>query len=159
MQKPLDFCVKFNRKVNQALISSILECAFELYTYGLRQEDFRWDNSTDNACTMFDIDFYDNGNGVIEPFETMTNIVITIKNKELVEELQFNVIDIFNDHIDLCGEVNGDAILTIPLTKYTDIDEGYVFQIETDSPIMPFTVDQLIMIQKYSSMLDDDYEY
>ena len=158
MQKPLDFCVKFNRKVNQALISSILECAFELYSYGLRNEKFEWENSKDNACTLFDIDFYNSGNGTIEPLEAMTNIVITIKNHKLTEDLQFNVIDIFNDRIELCAEVNGDSILTIPLTKYTDVDEGYVFQIETDSPIMPFTVQQLELIQKYSSILDDDYE-
>lgn len=159
MQKPLDFCVKFNRKVNQALLTAILESAFELYSYGLRHDKFRWENITDNACTMFDIVFYDNGSGTSVPLEATTNIVITIKNLALVEELQFNVIDIFNDHIDLCGEVNGDAILTIPLTKYTDVDEGYVFQLETESHIMPFTVEQLKMIQNHASILDDDYEY
>lgn len=158
MQKPLDFCVKFNRKVNQAILSSILECAFELYAYGLRQEDFRWDNNTDNACTLFDVDFYNNCTSIGEPLDAMTNIVITIKNQELVDDFQFGIIDIFNDRVNLCEEMNGEEILSIPLTKYTDVDEGYVFQIETESPIMPFTVDQLIMIQNHASMLDDDYD-
>lgn len=157
MQKPLDFCVKFNRKVNQTLIGTILESAFELYSYGLRQDEFRWDNNSDNACTLFHIDFFNSGRGDIENFGAMTNIVITITHNTLIDDLQFYIIDIFNDHIDLCEHMNGEPILSIPLTKYTDVDEGYVFQIETESSIMPFTVEHLKMIQYHASMLDDDY--
>lgn len=157
MQKPLDFCVQFNKKVNQAIIDTILESAFELYNYGLSNDTFKWDNSMNNACTLFDIDFYNNRVGDLLPLKTMTNIVITIKNEELVDDLQFHVIDIFNDCINLCIDVNGDVILSIPLTKFTEVDEGYIFQMETESPIMPFTVQNLKLIQKHATLLGDEY--
>lgn len=157
MIKPLDLCIKFNEKINEAILTQILECTEELYTYGLEHSEFEWDNESDNGSTLFDIDFYDCGSGVEKPFVDMTNIVITIKNKQLQEDFQFKVIDIFNDRVEVCDEVNGTSRLTIPLTKLTDIDEGYIFQLETESPVMPFTVEQLKLIQKFSSNLDKDY--
>ena len=157
MIKPLDFCIKFNKKINEAILTQILECTEELYNYGLAHSEFEWDNESDNGSTLFDVDFYDSGSGVEKPFVDMTNIVITIKNKELQEDFQFKVIDIFNDRVEVCDAVNGTTLLTIPLTKLTDIDEGYIFQLETESPVMPFTVEQLKLIQKFASNLDKDY--
>ena len=154
--KALDFCVKFNDKVSRAIVTSIIECAHEMLEHGFKNPDFKWDNGKDNACTLFDFDIYESQNGPIMPFEDGTNVVITITELKIIDDLQFSVIDIFNDRIELCDQVNGDAICIIPLNKSTEVDEGYVFQLQTEYPVMPFSVQDLLVLQDMGSMLDDD---
>lgn len=154
--KALDFCVKFNDKVAQAILTSIIECAHEMFMYGYNNKQFMWDNEKDNACTLFEFDVYANEEGPMMPFEEATNVVISITELKIIEDLQFSVLDIFNDRIELCNTINGDAIFTIALNKSTEIDEGLVFQLQTESSLMPFSVQNLLLLQEIGSMLDDD---
>lgn len=151
--RPLEFCLKFNQNITNLLITSVLESAYELYMHGLSNNTFEWHNDRDNACTFFEFDVFENDNGPVMPFEEATNIVITLKYQPLVDELQFAVIDIFSNRIDLCEETLSDAIFSIPLSSSTDIDEGYVFQLETESTVMPFTVEHLKILQKIGKHL------
>lgn len=155
--KPLDFCLKFNEKLVKDIVTSIIECTHEMVMYGVENKTFEWNNGSDNAFTLFNIDIYENSNGPQMSFHEITNIVLTFRDNKISEDLQFNVIDIFNNRVELCDEVNDDIIISIPLTKSTEVDEGYVFQLQTESPVMPFSVENLLLLQEIGATLDDDH--
>jgi len=156
--KPLELCLKFNNNISKAILTSALESVLELRTIGLNDPKFIWDNGGDNATNFFDIDYYVNSSGHHVSAEYITNIVITIKMDMIAENLGFAVIDIFNDHIDICTEVNYDPLATIPLVASTEIDEGYIFQLQTQFDTMPFSVHDLKILQQINHSLVDDLE-
>lgn len=154
---PQQFCIKANDEVNNAIITSVLNCTRDLYYHGLSDDSFVWENDEDNTCQLFSVDFYIDDDGEVTSLKEMTNVVINFKDRNIYDGIGFGALDIFSDRVEICNEYQN-PILVINLDKDTELDEGFIFQLQTQSAHMLLTLEHLQIIHQISKKLVDEYK-
>jgi|AGFS01.1.fsa_nt_gi hypothetical protein len=164
---PRTFASQLIEARNKSLYFGYLEDAIDTAEYmhreGCRHNDFIKTEQESSSWTAvanqyFSIDFYENSDGT-KRITDATNVTIEFTD-DIVPEKMCRGFDIFNTHIELVDEICGDLIERIIIKDLNpdELDEGYLFQLQSMHRVFPFELDLFKKIIRFAKTLktDDD---
>lgn len=144
-------------------LEDAIDTAIYMYVQGSKQkfpdetnlETLNW---TGLKNPYFVIGFYENSDDTNRIHDS-TNVTIEISD-DFVPEGMCCCLDIFNTHIDLVDEICGDTVerIIIKWLNVDDLDEGYVFQLQSAHKVFPFELELFKRLVEFAKKLKTDDE-